>query len=77
VLPRLPGTKESRFMHLFSGDAGPVLPAEAVPETRVENSAMASGDHERITQLEAEVAELRRELETLREQCASFQRQFQ
>jgi len=76
MLPRLPGTKESRFMHLL-GDAGPVLPAEAVPETRVENSAMASGDHERIAQLEAEVAELRRELETLREQFASFQRQFQ
>ena len=76
VLPRQPGTKESRFMHLLSGDAAPAATAE--PETGPEReAAVVSGQTERITQLEGEVAELRRELETLREQFAAFQKQFQ
>ena len=76
VLPRQPGTKESRFMHLLSGDAAPAATAE--PESGPEcEAAVVSGHTERITQLEGEVAELRTELETLREQFAAFQKQFQ
>ena len=76
VLPRQPGTKESRFMHSLSGDAAPAATAE--PETSAEReAAVVGGQTERITQLEGEVAELRRELETLREQLAAFQKQFQ
>jgi uncharacterized protein len=78
VLARQPGTKESRFMHLLSGDvaleaqsAGPAEPLEAASDV------LSTRDRERIEQLETEVAELRRELETLREQFASFQKQFQ
>jgi molecular chaperone GrpE (heat shock protein) len=41
------------------------------------SDAVSTRDRERIEQLEAEVAELRRELQTLREQFASFQKQFQ
>jgi len=74
VLPRHPGTKESRFTHLLSGDSVPAAVAELEPG--VEREAVVSGQTERITQLEGEVAELRRELETLREQFAAFQRQF-
>jgi len=74
VLPRQPGTKESRFMHLFSGDTAPPVTAEA---ERAANEAAVNGQTERITQLESEVSELRRELETLREQFAAFQKQFQ
>jgi len=77
VLPRQPGTKESRFMHLLSGERAPAVPTEAIAEGHTGDSATASGDKERIIQLEADVCELRRELETLREQFASFQRQFQ
>ena len=77
VLPRQPGTKESRYMHLFAGDE--------VPDTRPETENSASGsasakhsmDAERVAQLEVEVDALRRELETLREQFANFQKQFQ
>jgi uncharacterized protein YceH (UPF0502 family) len=75
VLPRQPGTKESRYMHLLSGDAVPVLPAET--ESAPHAHVNASADGERIAQLETEVSSLRRELETLREQFASFQKQFQ
>jgi uncharacterized protein len=78
VLARQPGTKESRFMHLLSGDVVPedvtVGPAESLEAA---SDAVSTRDRERIEQLESEVAELRRELETLREQFASFQKQFQ
>jgi len=75
VLPRQPGTKESRFMSLLSGDVASAA-IEGV-SVAVANEAAVSGQTERITQLETEVSELRRELETLREQFAAFQKQFQ
>ena len=77
VLPRQLGTKESRYMHLFSGDAAPDLPGRGKSAPHAHASASASADGERFAQLEAEVSSLRRELETLREQFASFQKQFQ
>jgi hypothetical protein len=78
VLPRQPGTKESRFMHLLSGDTAPFPAAEARHESATaENIAGTQPDRERIAQLETEVSELRRVLETLREQFASFQKQSQ
>jgi uncharacterized protein len=78
VLARQPGTKESRFMHLLSGDVAPegvtIGPDESLEAA---GDAVSTRDRERIEQLETEVAELRRELEALREQFASFQKQFQ
>ena len=77
VLPRQAGTKEARYMHLLGGDAAPPLPAndDRIFGAPAGNSASANG--ERIAQLEEEVSVLRRELETLREQFASFQKQCQ
>jgi uncharacterized protein len=75
VLPRQAGTKESRYMHLLSGDVTPEMRAGETVEGSSE--AVSSRDRERMEQLEAEVATLRRDLETLREQFASFQKQFQ
>ncbi len=81
VLPRQPGTKESRYMHLLGGDAAPsteVAAAVAIPQAVGPVAVRAeSVGGERIAQLEAEVDELRRELETLRQQFAAFQKQFQ
>lgn len=78
VLPRQPGTKESRFMHLLSGDVTTETQAAAEEQSVGSGSgATSTADRERIAQLETEVSELRRELETLREQFASFQKQFQ
>ncbi len=70
VLPRQPGTKESRYMQLFSGDA---LPAEAAA-ARVPVSSHGDG---RLAELEGEVAELRREVEEMREQWVAFKKQFE
>jgi uncharacterized protein len=77
ILPRQPGTKESRYMHLFSGDT--MSTEQMAPEhpAEVANSARTSHGEDRIAQLEAEIVELRRELNTLREQFATFQKQFQ
>jgi hypothetical protein len=80
VLPRQPGTKESRYMHLLSGDVDS-LPAAfsadplfARHEARREAVAFTEQDpaqnavHEdRITRLEATVAELRQEVAALRQ----------
>jgi uncharacterized protein YceH (UPF0502 family) len=85
VLPRQPGTKESRYMHLLCGDALPATAHVASSEAGADLAEVAgptartlsSVDGERIKELEAEVSELRRELETLRQQFANFQKQFQ
>jgi uncharacterized protein YceH (UPF0502 family) len=71
VLPRQPGTKESRYMHLLSGNA---VPAE-VALARTPSSSSAGDD--RIASLENEVAELRRELSEMQQQLAAFRKQFE
>lgn len=77
ILPRQPGTKESRYMHLFSGDAVPAEHAANEPHAEAQSFTRTSHDGDRVAQLEAEIVELRRELNTLREQFAAFQKQFQ
>ena len=73
VLSRQPGTKESRYMHLLSGDAEPWEPA-------AEQSSAAGGSvvaAERIVRLEDEVAGLQKEIAELKQQFADFRRQFE
>jgi uncharacterized protein YceH (UPF0502 family) len=77
VLPRQPGTKESRYQHLLSGDAAPAEQAQEHHAAEMREATGNSRDGERIAQLESEIVELRRELEALREQFATFQKQFQ
>ena len=71
VLPRQPGTKESRYVHLLAGD---VAVAE-LPQTTA--ASQDSGDGERMARLEEEVGALRREVAELREQLERFRRQFE
>jgi hypothetical protein len=73
VLPRQPGTKESRYAHLLSGTVESAVAAENAFVPRVAAAATyapreANDDpaHEgRIAQLEATVAELQRQVEAL------------
>jgi uncharacterized protein YceH (UPF0502 family) len=67
-LPRRPGEKEARYAHLLSG-------APAISENEPEVPQPMRSD--RIANLEAEVAELRSELESLKEQFAEFRKQFE
>ncbi|MGO8986188.1 MAG: YceH family protein [Terriglobales bacterium] len=73
VLPRQPGTKESRYAHLLAGD---VVEAE-VPVAVATVVAGGSQDATRIARLEQEVAELRRELGEVKDQLERFRRQFE
>ena len=72
VLPRQPGTKESRYMHLLAGDVEPVA------ATPAGGSAPATGREnvDRVSRLESEVAELRKDIADLKQQFAAFRKQF-
>jgi uncharacterized protein len=73
VLPRQPGTKESRYAHLLAGDVVEVgTPSHA--DTALEHSSV---DAERIARLEEEVAELRREVGEMKDQMERFRKQFE
>jgi uncharacterized protein YceH (UPF0502 family) len=64
-LAREPGRRESRYMHLFSGEAPPLV--EDGPDSPLPSpSAGAQAIGERLAALEAEVAALRQELEALK-----------
>jgi uncharacterized protein YceH (UPF0502 family) len=72
MLPRQPGTKESRYMHLFAGD----IPTEIVSSATA-SAPRSGGDIEtRISNLENEIASLRAEVDQLRSELAEFKRQF-
>lgn len=73
VLPRQPGTKESRYMHLFSGDvAADYVAPPATPIVRPSGDSLDA----RITILEAQVSSLRNEIADLRRELAEFKQQF-
>jgi hypothetical protein len=66
-LTREPGRRESRYMHLFSGEAPPFVADEPrSSRAPLVSAAGASADAERIASLEAAVSELRQELELLK-----------
>lgn len=69
-LAREPGRRESRYMHLFSGEAPPITDEPPLPTGRIGSSTspgQSPADHEaRIAALEAAVADLQREVAALR-----------
>jgi uncharacterized protein len=73
VLPRQPGTKESRYAHLLAGDV-----AEFESKLETEEGATAnSADSERVLRLEGEIAALQKEVADLKQQFALFRKQFE
>jgi uncharacterized protein YceH (UPF0502 family) len=78
ILPRQPGTKESRYTHLFSGEP----PAVDIGEPNVGRAfpsanAGANSTADRLSTLEEEVSRLRRELNEVQQQLAAFRKQFE
>ena len=68
ILPRQPGTKESRYAHLLSGAVESIAAAFAAePAFARREAGEDTGQEERIVQLEATVAELRQEVSALRQ----------
>jgi uncharacterized protein YceH (UPF0502 family) len=77
ILRRQPGTKESRYTHLFSGqpEASSVSVARALLPADL-TTGPTSTTPDRLTKLEEEVAQLRRELSEVQQQLAAFRKQF-
>ncbi len=80
VLPRQPGTKESRYAHLLSGD---VESFEPKAEAEAGAGANSVGE-ERVAHLEkeaaalrSEIAALQKDLSDLKQQFAQFRKQFE
>jgi uncharacterized protein YceH (UPF0502 family) len=73
LLPRQPGTKEARYAHLLSGD---VESFEAKPEIETSRST-GTADGERIASLEEKVSALQKEIIDLKQQLATFRKQFE
>jgi uncharacterized protein len=71
VLPRQPGTKEARYMHLFCGDAAPAPDQHAPP------SLPTSATDDRVARLESIVTSLQAELGEVKTQLAAFRKQFE
>lgn len=72
-LPRAPGTKETRYMHLLGGDE----PLQAAIEAQASGLPAASISRGRSAELEEEVRRLREELDALKLEFATFRRQFE
>jgi uncharacterized protein YceH (UPF0502 family) len=73
ILPKQPGTKESRYMHLLSGDMGAF---ETGPRTQPSTSC-SSPASDRMTRLQNDITNLQREVTDLRQQFAAFRKQFE
>ncbi len=75
MLPRQPGTKETRYAHLFSGDAATRASEREQPAEA--NTARMPMEGARITLLENAVARLEKELTDTREQLAALRKRFE
>jgi uncharacterized protein len=84
ILARQPGTKEYRYMHLFSGEPLEPTVSRAIVERESAASAAAEGSVPatpppalRLASLEEEVARLRADLTEVQQQLAAFRKQFE
>ena len=78
ILPRQPGTKESRYMHLFSSDAPPVDATEMNVARAPSSATLASSTvTNRLSDLENELRELKKEVADIHHQLSAFRKQFE
>jgi uncharacterized protein YceH (UPF0502 family) len=71
-LPRLPGTKEPRYAQLLAGEKAEWT---VMPEAAAAAAPQLSDD--RIPRLEADVTELKRQMDDLQQQFVQFKKQFE
>ena len=78
VLARQPGTKESRYIHLLSGE---LLPGNAGPASATAGhevpGALEGEKTDGFLRLSSEMAELRKDMADLKQQFAAFRKQFE
>jgi len=84
ILARQPGTKEYRYMHLFSGE--PLEPTVSRAALERESAALLAQETsvpavpppaQRLARLEEEVSRLRADLTEVQQQLATFRKQFE
>lgn len=75
VLPRQPGTKESRYTHLLCG--APAAPTAPIANEPAAFAAPLSSDTTRLAQLEADNAALKQQLADLRREFDEFRKKFE
>ena len=73
-LPRQPGQKDARYVHLLSGEPDIEEMTESVP---AERAARRAGDAERLAVLEQQVQSLTEQVSKLTEQFDAFKKQFE
>jgi uncharacterized protein YceH (UPF0502 family) len=71
VLARQPGTKESRYVHLLSGDVEPAIS----PGAREAPAVSGRENADKVSRLESEVAELREDIADLKRQLSALRKQ--
>ncbi len=80
-LPRMPGQKEARFMHLMAGEINleelEAQAAQVVPMRHDAAMMAVRAENERFNALETEVVALRGELAELQRQFDEFRKQFE
>jgi len=69
VLPRQPGTKESRYLHLFCGDTYIPASADSTPSSRPDTPEANS----RLQDLEEQLADLRQQIANLRQRIEALE----
>lgn len=74
LLPRMPGHKEQRYAHTFSGAAEP---AEESCERQENDLNGLTGGNDRVAELRIEVSALREEVAELRRLVEEFKAQFE
>ena len=69
ILPRQPGTKESRYAHLLSGSVESAIATETAYGRRepAQYAPLDASQEDRVSQLEATVATLQKEIAELRQ----------
>ena len=87
ILARQPGTKEYRYMHLFSGEPLEPTVSRATLERESAASSASSPSEtslqaapppaQRLARLEEEVSRLRADLTEMQQQLAAFRKQFE
>jgi hypothetical protein len=81
ALPRQPGTKETRYMHLLCGQSEAIDAATAVAGADAaghgHRRAQIEETGHRLAELEEEAARIKAELAELRQEFAEFRKQFQ
>lgn len=75
VLPRQPGTKESRYVHLFSPVAEGHATADA-PQGRPAHAAAGESSNDLVAAMQTEIDALRAQVADLQQQFAAFRKQF-